>query len=211
MKKIIQFSVVLMLLSGCGDVPNDAIPIAVNKGPVTGIYLTDYTGLIYGTYGAPSPGGDADGKEIKRTDCIENPLTGGNSNSHIPKAFKVHHPHPNPTDDNFYISFEIPCKIEIESWAVIPGIQNQDVFQNNSVGQAIVPGIDQRIIWHHKDTFVPGFHAFSIFDYDEPGGFMRIYFKADGILAWRDVGYFNDPCLIPPGLDRLNGLDRGRC
>jgi len=38
--------------------------------------------------------------------------------------------------------------------------------------------------------------------------YENIYFERSGVVAWRDAGFFNNPCLISPV---RNGLSRDFC
>lgn len=145
-------------------------------------------------------GGDSDGKALP---CERNP------DPDVPLLFKLHTPYPNPASHGFVIGFSIPCQMDAQMWAVLPS--GQGLLGESVLSQGIFVRHHQDVIWRlDQQTFTPGSHQLLVSAPDIRGGFIRVYFKADGILAWRDAGLFNDPCLIPGGFT-IDGMTRSDC
>lgn len=112
----------------------------------------------------------------------------------------MHTAYPNPTDEVFIISYAIPCQMDVSlylvdpdpnGWGLVPGLMNSSV-----------PARTGEIVWQkNSEGVVAGIHSVQVPITFDSGltGFFRLYLKADGILAWRDVAIFTDICKAPPG------------
>lgn len=99
--------------------------------------------------------------------------------------------------------------MDAQIWAVLPS--GQGISGGSVLGQGIFVQHHQDVIWRlDEQTFAPGRYEFNVTARDISGGYIRIYFKADGVLAWQDGAIFNDPCLIPEGLI-VDGYTRSNC
>lgn len=188
-----------LMMQACDNVSADSAPQMPPNEMITGIIHTDESGFKLGEIGNPSHGGDAEGKQVT---CENGPgvAVGSGDPASIPVEFRMGTAYPNPTDGYFVVFYEIPCRMDVsfylvdpdpKGWGPVPGLM-----------QTSVPSKTGKVVWAHKGTrLTPGIHAVQIpITYDSGiNGFFRLYLKADGILAWRDVAIFTDICKAPYG------------
>lgn len=188
-----------VLLQACGNVSADSVPQMPPNEVITGITITSADNVILGEIGDPSDGGDAEGKQmicINGTGIVadpDNPVS-------VPSEFRMDTAYPNPTDGTSIIQFSVPCKMDVSlylvepdpvRWGPVSGLMNSSVLTQSG-----------KVIWKQEQQNVnAGVYSYTLpFGYDSGvNGFFRLYLKADGLLAWRDVAIFTDICKAPPG------------
>lgn len=188
-------------LAACGDIPSDATPVTMPNDPVGGIYRVDEDGNVIGTFGSPSHGGHADGKEIRCAPGTEPPNTGGVVD--LPSDYRLEHPYPNPSyGDSFSIRFRLSCKTDV-TIEVVEATPSPWIIATMPMNASVAMG-QSRTVWKSKRSDLPpGIHSsrISLFNPDKPvNGFFRVYVIAGKFKAWRDVGLFFDPSHAPDGL-----------
>lgn len=186
-------------VQACGNVSADSIPQMLPNEVITGITVTSADNMILGEIGDPSHGGDAEGKQITCTNgtgIIADP----DQPVSIPSEFRMHTPYPNPTDESFNVSFAIPCQMDLSLYLVDPDPERWGPV--SGLMHSSVPTRSGEVVWEQKSEGIDaGIHSVQIpITYDSGiNRFFRLYLKADGILAWRDVAIFTDICKAPPG------------
>jgi hypothetical protein len=120
-----------------------------------------------------------------------------------PLNIRLETPYPNPTDSLTTIHFTLSLDTRVSLWLVrarLPEDDHDNIIRNSSSGAFV--SANNKIELLNDIQFATGvyqvqFHWEDIEGKKLPGGFYRVYFKADGHILWCDVLFASDESDIP--------------
>jgi len=170
---------------------------------VAGLWVTDSSGPdVIAQWGNPS---DPYGSQIRSSTARQN-----NGGVVATGAYAFDHPFPNPAPGATVITLFLPSRSVVDLWVVgarwVNDAGSDETVEGGAV--AITPQRSVVDVILEKDTLNAGVYTLiwggTLNGHVAPG-FYRIYFRANGVLAWHDIFTYRDLSDMPISLRKLVG------